>query len=348
MSMTDNHLYHWDFDDQLKVKSNETELTNNNYKYNLIKWQKNGHYLGTINQNNFNETTNYSDEEAEKKVCDTKPNGRIIKGFDAPYVSRLYQLCYDTESECDDDDEVKINGNEQQTARVHNEEMPAQQNTDDEHNTSPDSSVSDAAKLSMQHAVEERHNNVKTNEKCTLQSDINSDRFFLNGDVSLQNNEEMISFSEKLNGTVATPTSNDQQHTGSHMNGSCDEQCVNPTNDDSIGFITKQAELQAEARIAMEQAKQMAKMQMEIEKQVKKKSSISEFIGIPLPVGKHKLNKYQLVEMNLAQLQVIVNDVHTHIESLNEELVKLLLEREELHVDQDSMLVRVEQLTRYN
>lgn len=354
MSMTDNHLlYQWDFEDQLRVKSNDTNLTKN-YKYDLNKWQKNGNYLGTINNNNFDdETVNYIDEDTEKKLCDTntKPNGRIIKGFDAPYVSRLYQLCYDT-----DEDEVEINGDELHTVRVPNKEKPGLQFTDEEQNTSPDSSVSDAAEFSTPHTVEEKttkiangkHYNFKTNEKCTLQADINSDNFFLNGDVSQPNSEITTTLNGTSNSTNSTLDSTDQQLINSPINGLCDEQCEEPPNDDSIHFITKQAKLQAEARIAMEQAKQMAKMQMEIEKQIKKRSSIAELIGIPLPVGKHKLNKHQLTEMNLAQLQVIVNDLHTHIENLNEELVTLLMEREELHVDQDSMLVRVEQLTRYN
>lgn len=117
--------------------------------------------------------------------------------------------------------------------------------------------------------------------------------------------------------------------------------------DEATDIISKQAKLQAEARLALAQAKQMAHMQMEVEKQRKKKSPIAEMVGIQFPDGRHKVSRHALSEMNVAQLQVIVNDLHTQIENLNEELVRLLLERDDLHMEQDSMLVDIEDLTRY-
>lgn len=51
-----------------------------------------------------------------------------------------------------------------------------------------------------------------------------------------------------------------------------------PQVDETTDFISKQAKLQAEARLALAQAKQMAHMQMEIEKQRKKKSPIAEMV----------------------------------------------------------------------
>ncbi|XP_013785170.1 schwannomin-interacting protein 1-like, partial [Limulus polyphemus] len=112
-------------------------------------------------------------------------------------------------------------------------------------------------------------------------------------------------------------------------------------------FMTRHARLQAEARMALAQAKEMARMQMDIERRRKKKSPIADMIGIILPDGCHRLSRQILTDMNLAQLQVIVNDLHTQIENLNEELVQLLLERDDLHMQQDSMLVDIEDLTRY-
>lgn len=46
-------------------------------------------------------------------------------------------------------------------------------------------------------------------------------------------------------------------------------------------------------------------------------------------------------------LQVIVNELHTQIEFLNESLVEMLIARDELHMGQDSMLVDIEDLTRH-
>lgn len=112
-------------------------------------------------------------------------------------------------------------------------------------------------------------------------------------------------------------------------------------------LVSRHIRLQAEAREALAQAKEMARMQMEIEKQQKKKSPIAEIVGLPFPDGKTYLNHSTLKDMNVAQLQVIVNDLHSQIESLNEDLVKFLLERDDLHMEQDSMLVDIEDLTRY-
>ncbi|XP_076370221.1 uncharacterized protein LOC143256635 [Tachypleus tridentatus] len=56
-------------------------------------------------------------------------------------------------------------------------------------------------------------------------------------------------------------------------------------------FITRQARLQTEARLALAQAKVMARMQMEVEKQRKKKSPIADIVGIPLPDGHCHLSR---------------------------------------------------------
>ncbi|XP_072390186.1 uncharacterized protein Schip1 [Diabrotica undecimpunctata] len=121
-----------------------------------------------------------------------------------------------------------------------------------------------------------------------------------------------------------------------------------------LDFFSRQARLQTEARMALAQAKEMARMQMEIEKQRQKKSPITEMIrtsmekvGIPFPEDKRRLSRQILTDMNVAQLQVIVNDLHTQIENLNDSLVKFLMARDDLHMEQDSMLVDIEDLTRY-
>ncbi|KAL5281421.1 SCHIP1 family protein [Megaselia abdita] len=119
-------------------------------------------------------------------------------------------------------------------------------------------------------------------------------------------------------------------------------------------FFTKQARLQIEARMALAQAKDMAHMQMEIEKQKQNLSPVTEIIqgsmkkvGVPLPQQKRRVSRQTLTDLNVAQLQVIVNELHSQIESFNTNLVQLLMDRDDLHMGQDAMLVDIEDLTRY-
>ncbi|CAG2246221.1 IQCJ-SCHIP1 readthrough transcript protein,Schwannomin-interacting protein 1 [Mytilus edulis] len=115
-------------------------------------------------------------------------------------------------------------------------------------------------------------------------------------------------------------------------------------NDRDEDFFKKQARLQQEAKIALAQASTMAHMQVEVEKQKKKKSPVADIIGMPFS-NHHRYGK-SVYEMNVGQLQTLVNDLHTQIENLNEDLVKLLMERDDLHMMQDSKLVDIEDLTR--
>lgn len=72
-----------------------------------------------------------------------------------------------------------------------------------------------------------------------------------------------------------------------------------------------------------------------------------EKVGYNFPPEKRRVSRQMLTDMNVAQLQIIVNEFHTQIESLNEQLVKYLMDRDDLHMGQDSMLVDIEDLTRY-
>lgn len=70
-------------------------------------------------------------------------------------------------------------------------------------------------------------------------------------------------------------------------------------------------------------------------------------VGLSLSPEKRRVSRQMLTDMNIAQLQVIVNELHTQIERLNENLVQFLMDRDDLHMSQDSMLVDIEDLTRY-
>jgi len=41
-------------------------------------------------------------------------------------------------------------------------------------------------------------------------------------------------------------------------------------------------------------------------------------VGVSLPPERRRVSRQLLTEMNVAQLQVIVNDLHTHIEGKNQ------------------------------
>ncbi|KAL6267347.1 hypothetical protein P5V15_000422 [Pogonomyrmex californicus] len=123
---------------------------------------------------------------------------------------------------------------------------------------------------------------------------------------------------------------------------------------DEADFFARQARLQTEARMALAQAKEMAHMQMEVERQRLKQSPITEMVrcslekvGVQLGEDRRRLSRVLLTELNVAQLQVVANDLHARIAVLNEALVEGLLRRDDLHMEQDSMLVDVEDLTRY-
>ncbi|XP_070163947.1 schwannomin-interacting protein 1 homolog isoform X2 [Polyergus mexicanus] len=123
---------------------------------------------------------------------------------------------------------------------------------------------------------------------------------------------------------------------------------------DEADFFARQARLQTEARMALAQAKEMAHMQMEVERQKLKQSPITEMVrcslekvGVQLGEDRRRLSRVLLTELNVAQLQVVANDLHARIAALNEALVEGLLRRDDLHMEQDSMLVDVEDLTRY-
>ncbi|XP_038216061.1 schwannomin-interacting protein 1 homolog isoform X2 [Zerene cesonia] len=118
-------------------------------------------------------------------------------------------------------------------------------------------------------------------------------------------------------------------------------------------FYALQSTLQTEARIALAQAKEMARIQMEHERRSRPVSPVTEMLrrsmekaNVPLAPDRRRVSRQILTDMNIAQLQVIVNELHSQIESLNDTLVKLLMARDELHMGQDSMLVDIEDLTR--
>ncbi|XP_067109761.1 schwannomin-interacting protein 1-like [Osmerus mordax] len=113
------------------------------------------------------------------------------------------------------------------------------------------------------------------------------------------------------------------------------------------GFWKVQRRLQQEAQLALALARPMARMQVEVERQIllQRRSPVHHLL--PESMQRRRLRHVDMRDMSLGHLQVITNDMHSQIQSLNEELVKLLLVRDELHMEQDAMLVNIEDLTRH-
>ncbi|XP_040561519.1 schwannomin-interacting protein 1 isoform X2 [Gallus gallus] len=88
---------------------------------------------------------------------------------------------------------------------------------------------------------------------------------------------------------------------------------------DDMDFLTRQKKLQAEAKMALAMAKPMAKMQVEVEKQNRKKSPVADLLPhmphISECLMKRSLKPADLRDMTIGQLQVIVNDLHSQIET---------------------------------
>ncbi|CAF1555667.1 unnamed protein product, partial [Adineta ricciae] len=113
-------------------------------------------------------------------------------------------------------------------------------------------------------------------------------------------------------------------------------------NDD---ILKQQQKLKEEAKIALVLGAKMARMQVELERQIleKKRSSLYDLMEINIDMDK-PLTSEILEEMNIGQLQAIINDLYCLIEDNNDQLVSLLIERDSLSMEQDSILVDIEDL----
>ncbi|XP_037122788.1 schwannomin-interacting protein 1 isoform X1 [Syngnathus acus] len=179
-----------------------------------------------------------------------------------------------------------------------------------------------------------------------LQSGMNLQICFVNDSGSDKDSDADDSKTET---SLDTPLSPMSKQSSSYSDRDTTEEDSESLED--MDFLSRQKKLQAEAKLALAMAKPMAKMQVEVEKQNRKKSPVVDLLPhmphISECLMKRSLKPTDLRDMTLGQLQVIVNDLHSQIESLNEELVQLLVVRDELHMEQDAMLVDIEDLTRH-
>ncbi|CAF4018629.1 unnamed protein product, partial [Rotaria magnacalcarata] len=145
----------------------------------------------------------------------------------------------------------------------------------------------------------------------------------------------------------ATESSGNDPISARLKNSKSDDTKASTLTNNGEDILAKQQKLKEEAKVALVLGAKMARMQVQIERRAlkKKKSPLYDIIGINTN-GDKPLTLRMLEDMNIGQLQVIVNDLHCQIEGHNEELVNLLMERDTLSMEQDSILVDIEDLTK--
>ncbi|XP_015228710.1 schwannomin-interacting protein 1-like isoform X2 [Cyprinodon tularosa] len=190
----------------------------------------------------------------------------------------------------------------------------------------------------------------KSTPSLRLQSGVNLQVCFVNDSSSDKDSDAEDSRTETET-SLDTPSPMSKQSSSLSDRDTAEEDS-DPL-DDCSGFWRVQRRLQEEARVALALARPMARMQVEVERQIQlhRRSPVADLLPnlphISEGLVKWNLKRGDMRDMSLGQLQVITNDLHSQIQNLNEELVQLLLMRDELHVEQDAMLVDIEDLTRH-
>lgn len=101
--------------------------------------------------------------------------------------------------------------------------------------------------------------------------------------------------------------------------------------------------MQKEVKLNLRDCQEIAKLHIEKDRLRRKEADpLNKLIS----VNPDELrNKISLRKLNLSALQVVVNHYHSQIEHLNEELVRELLTKDELQIEQDSQLLDIEDLS---
>lgn len=102
----------------------------------------------------------------------------------------------------------------------------------------------------------------------------------------------------------------------------------------------------AEARLALAQAPELAKKELQKLRDKRNLQRRSAVASLLLPPGSRCFTRPVLSKLTVRKLQLILNDLRGQVESLNEDLVKLLLQRDELNMERDGKLVEIEDLDR--
>ncbi|TRY63936.1 hypothetical protein TCAL_14363 [Tigriopus californicus] len=107
-------------------------------------------------------------------------------------------------------------------------------------------------------------------------------------------------------------------------------------------FKKKLSKLQKEVQVNLSDCQAIAKKLVDKERLKRGQNNpLRQLLG----VSNDRFTLSQLGTYNFASLQVIVNHLHNQIESHNQELVQLLIQKDELQIEQDSQLLDIEDLT---
>ena len=129
----------------------------------------------------------------------------------------------------------------------------------------------------------------------------------------------------------------------------------------NINFFRQLSAIQNEARKKLREVKAYAAEKVESDRKDRRDTN-NKNLATLLGVGENnsfwgdrnphhhyqnrRLHRHLLTEMNINQLQVILNYLFAQVETLNENLVQFLITRDELAIEQDSLLTDVEDITK--
>lgn len=107
-------------------------------------------------------------------------------------------------------------------------------------------------------------------------------------------------------------------------------------------------DIQSEAAVALANCPRIARRKFLLLKQKQlenEENQLEKLLGKKIPRDQEgHFTEDSLSNLNTPTLQVIVNDLHSKIEGLNDQLVKLVIEKDELQIEQDSQLVDIDDL----
>ena len=124
----------------------------------------------------------------------------------------------------------------------------------------------------------------------------------------------------------------------------------------NLVYFQQLALIQTEARRKLKEAKQYALHEVEKDRKTRRDINNKDIATLlrsnkstqeyrNLPNQNRRLNRSLLTDMNAGQLQVILNYLLSQAKTLNENLVEFLMTRDELAIEQDSLLTDVEDIT---